>query len=78
MKDTSFDAQIRKVCGWPNGAVSEKIWLGDVMNMKSLFTEKLIDAGFCFDSIEFIQDLIDGTCNYCWDSKTGCQCWNDE
>lgn len=44
----------------------------------SLFTETLQGHGFNYEQIIAILETIDEVCHECWDSPTGCQCWNDE
>jgi len=41
-----------------------------IKKLKKLeFTDKQI--------IDILFEILD-TCNSCWDSSTGCKCWNDE
>jgi hypothetical protein len=52
----------------------EKFCLGDSSN---LFVQKLRDGGLSDEHIAVVINAIKDTCNDCWDSEKGCQCWND-
>ena len=47
-----------------------------------LFIERLQNAGFRDDDIKKILNIMNTTCNYCWDTDTSswkrCHCSNDE
>lgn len=54
-------------------------WIGEhCYGAESLFIKSLVSKGFSLSQIVLIIESIDDTCNYCWDSPTGCNCWNDE
>ena len=44
----------------------------------ALFIKKLKDYGISEMHIADVIQTINDTCHHCWDSESGCQCWNDE
>lgn len=44
----------------------------------SLFVVRLRAQGLSDEHVAGVLLVVDSTCNECWDSDDGCQCWNDE
>ena len=55
-----------------------KEWKDDNANIAPLFISRLQRAGFNGAQIEAVLQIVENTCTHCWDSDSGCQCWNDE
>ena len=45
---------------------------------ENLFVRKLYAGGLSDEQIVIVIEAMESTCNECWDSGRGCQCWNDE
>ena len=45
---------------------------------ENLFVSKLRAGGLSDEQIAVVIEAMETTCNDCWDSESGCQCWNDE
>ena len=46
---------------------------------ETLFVQRLKTSIDLSESqIASLIGIIETTCNECWDSPSGCQCWNDE
>lgn len=53
-------------------------WNEEAWRKEKLFISKLREAELSDFQIEKVLEAIESTCNRCWDSDKGCQCWNDE
>ena len=45
---------------------------------ENLFVRKLRAGGLSDEQIVVVIEAMESTCNECWNSRRGCQCWNDE
>lgn len=76
--DDMFEA--RAILGGKDTTAADKIkeWSKDLSGSDEvLFVKRLRD--FLSDhEIVLVLNVLDGICKECWDSDSGCQCWNDE